>query len=280
MSGAGNDFVVVDNRAGVVPHPANFARIVCDRRTGVGADGLLLLETHPRLAFTMRYYNADGSYGGMCGNGGRCISRFARLEAIAKTDSFSFEALGREYPAVIIGDRVKLFMGSPTDFRPGLEIEVLERKVRCHFINTGSPHCIVYTHENSGLLRPSFPTAEIISIGREMRRHPAFGDAGTNVNFVEVIDPTLLNLRTYERGVEDETLACGTGSVATALVSHAVLGGTSPTRVRVRSGEELVIEYERDGTSYRLVSLMGSAVVKFRGTMKFDFQTSTIADHT
>jgi diaminopimelate epimerase len=278
MSGAGNDFVILDNRKGVVTEPADFARKICDRRFGIGADGILLLESSSKADFLMKYYNADGSYGGMCGNGGRCISRFAFAKEIVKKSEMSFEALDYIYNASLVNDDVKLRMKAPTDIRLHTTLEALGGKIVFHFINTGSPHCIVFIDENKHL-GTVIDKIDVESVGREIRRHSYFSPGGTNVTFVEQRDPTLFYTRTYERGVEAETLACGTGSVATALIAHRVRGAMPPLRILVRSGEYLTVGFvPKDENKYDDVTLLGSAHISFKGVLDYNFTSHSIAD--
>ena len=278
MSGAGNDFVVVDNRNGIVSDPKTFACRVCDRRKGIGGDGLLLLEPSDKADFLMRYDNSDGSYGGMCGNGGRCISRYAYLKEIVNRTEIRFEALEHVYSASILQDGVKLKMKEPLDFRIGQVIALSRRPVRFHFVNSGSPHCVIFLDENKGLA-PALEETDVNSLGKEIRHHSYFFPEGTNVNFVEMKDANSVSIRTYERGVEAETLACGTGSVAVALILSQVKKLSSPVTVRVRSGELLNVGFDQtsDG-GYRDVSLSGSAHVVFSGIVKYEFSSQSIVD--
>ena len=278
MSGAGNDFVVLDNRKRVVTDPARLARELCDRRKGVGADGLLLLEPSARADFLMRYYNSDGSYGGMCGNGGRCISRFAYVKQIVNRPEISFEALEHVYTASIIRDTVRLRMKDPIDFRMGQAINILGREYRFHFVNSGSPHCVIFLDENQGTAK-SLEDIDVFRIGREIRNHNYFAPDGTNVNFVEETGANTFSLRTYERGVEEETLACGTGSVAVALIASEAKGSASPVVLLVRSRESLTVDFTKTGVAhYENVRLSGSAHIVFSGQINYDFPSQSILD--
>jgi len=278
MSGAGNDFVVLDNRKGVVTDPAALARELCNRRSGIGADGLLLLELSDRADFLMRYYNSDGSYGGMCGNGGRCISRYAYIKRIVNRPEMRFEALEHVYSASILTDSVRLRMKNPLDFRLGQMIKLSQIDLRFHFVNSGSPHCVIFLDENHEL-GSTLEGLDVPVLGREIRNHKYFIPDGTNVNFVEKIDARCFTVRTYERGVEEETLACGTGSVAVALIANQVKESMSPISLQVRSGETLTVEFEKTGnTQYENVTLNGSAHVVFNGKIMYDFSSQSILD--
>ncbi|MDZ7269751.1 MAG: diaminopimelate epimerase [candidate division KSB1 bacterium] len=242
-SATGNDFILIDNRASRLQPPEQelFQRM-CRRHTGIGADGILLLE-NPRLpdcAFTMRYFNRDGRESEMCGNGARACAYHACRHGLAPAD-LQFEVSGARYRATVEGERVHLHMPAPRDLR--LQVGALAgmagvARAQCHeggFVNTGVPHYVVFVAQVDQI-----PVHEW---GPVLRHHPLFAPAGTNVNFVEVCAPNQLRLRTYERGVEEETLACGTGAVAAAWLAHRVRGATLPVTLQVRGGE-LEVDFE------------------------------------
>jgi diaminopimelate epimerase len=263
MSGAGNDFVVIDNRALVVPEPATeFAARVCARQAAVGADGLLLLERSPRKDFRMRYFNTDGSEAEMCGNGGRCIARFATLVGAAGTE-MDFENLAGDFHAAVTGEgRVRLDMTEPHSERLALLVDTGRGSVEVHGLDTGVPHLVVPWDD--------LEQAPVRELGRELRQHPAFAPKGTNVNFVRVTGPSAIAVRTYERGVEDETLACGTGSVASAILMARLGRVTPPVRVTVRSGSQLGVHFTLTGGRATGVALEGEAVVLFEGDLRLE----------
>jgi len=263
MSGAGNDFVVVDNRDRKIRHGARIARYLCDRRWGIGADGLLLLEKSRIADYRMMYYNADGSYGGMCGNGGRCIAWFAHRSKIAPA-RHTFEALDYLYDAEVKGKTVLLRMKSPKGLEIGKQVRLSSGKLRLASVNTGSPHVVVKVAD-IGRKKSRMSTLDVIGMGREIRYHPAFRPAGTNVNFVEAVGANSIKIRTYERGVEDETLACGTGSIASALVSSVLWNLKSPITVIPKSGRKLQVLFEREGGHFGNVRLKGPAELVFKG---------------
>jgi diaminopimelate epimerase len=277
MSGAGNDFVVIDNRSGIIKNNAEFAKIICDRKWGIGADGILLIEKSSRADFTMRYYNADGSYGGMCGNGGRCISRFAFIHHITTQPSFSFEALDHIYLARIEESNVLLTMKDPTDIMLRQKVLFEANKILYHYVNTGSPHCVIFLHENTHAFTTNLTDISVEQVGRRIRNDKAFAQVnGVNVNFVYINSKTSITIRTYERGVEAETLACGTGSIASAVAAH-LTGQTSPEcSVHTKSGEELKVNFKiKDGKIFD-VTLFGSAHVMFEGTILYDWSTNKL----
>lgn len=267
-SGAGNDFVVVNNFSGDLRVDyAALARAVCDRHFGVGGDGLLVVEKSSKADFAMQYYNADGSWGGMCGNGGRCIARFAQVTGIAGPRQ-RFEALGHIYDAEIGPTTVTLRMKDPGPLRNGLKLSVEGTTHEASFLDTGAPHVVIFARDTA--------QTDVSGIGRAIRNHAEFQPAGTNVNFVRRTGASTIELRTYERGVEAETLACGTGSVASALVAAATFGISSPIQVRVRSGEDLTVHFSGAPGSWSDVRLEGSAHMLFSGTLVFRSDPPTI----
>ncbi len=263
MSGAGNDFVVIDNRASVVPEPATqFAARVCARQAAVSADGLLLLDRSPRRDFRMRYFNTDGSEAEMCGNGGRCIARFAVLVGAAGPQ-MQFENLAGDFRAAVTADgRVRLEMTEPHSERLAVEVQTSRGRLEVHSLNTGVPHIVVPWDQ--------LEAAPVRELGRELRHHAAFAPAGTNVNFVRVTGASAIAVRTYERGVEDETLACGTGSVAAAILMARLGRVVPPVAVTVRSGSILGVHFTLTGGLATGVALEGDAVVLFEGDLRLE----------
>ena len=260
MNGAGNDFVLIDNRAGEVNlTPRQIARI-CDRHRGVGADGILLLEPARNGAdFRMRYYNRDGGEAEMCGNGARCFARFVERETGAG-ERISFETPAGVIGAQLQGDVVRLTMSEPRDERFDLKISAGVRSWRGHFINSGVPHVVVPV--------PSVEKVDVNGDGAMIRHHPMFAPAGANANFLEKRGPRAIAIRTYERGVENETLACGTGVVASALVFAATEKINGPITVEVRGGSKLSVDFRREGNRFYNVTLTGPAEFVFEGTIE------------
>jgi diaminopimelate epimerase len=262
MSGAGNDFVVIDNRSRRIRNGPRAARILCDRRWGVGADGLLLLERSRKADYRMMYFNADGSYGGMCGNGGRCIARYAVLNGIAP-GNHRFEALKHVYAACVEGSEVELTMKDPSELDLKKRIRLQGKLVEVSFVNTGSPHVVVPCDVlgNDRALR----SIDVVSLGREIRYNATFKPSGTNANFIERIRGNSIRIRTYERGVEAETLACGTGSIASAIVAYRLWKLKAPVVVVPESGKKLRVDFNDDGKRISNVHLSGPAVISFEG---------------
>ncbi len=261
-SGAGNDFVLIDNSDGSLKADQHsLAVALCSRPFGIGADGLLVLESSPRADFQMRYYNADGSYGGMCGNGGRCIAMFAYRRGLASS-AMSFEALDHVYSARVTGDSVLLTMKPPADFRSDIRLEAGGQFFVGQFVNTGSPHVVIRVDD--------LESTDVFGIGRTIRYHDEFQPNGTNVNFLRILEDHEIQIRTYERGVENETLACGTGAVASAVVANLTEGIRQPVRVHVRSGEDLLVHLEASTGNLPGASLEGSAHMLFSGKGIYD----------
>ena len=260
MNGAGNDFVVLDNRVGDIHlDPKQISRI-CDRHRGVGADGILLLEKAANGAdFRMRYYNRDGGEAEMCGNGARCFARFANQVAGAK-GKISFETPAGVIGAELHGELVTLEMSDPRDLRLNVALPTRSGNKTVHFINSGVPHVIVPVSQ--------IDDVDVRGEGAVIRQHEMFAPAGANVNFLEERGKTQIAIRTYERGVEDETLACGTGVVASALIFAATQKVDGPIGVLVRGGSELSVGFKRDSDNFRNVTLTGPAEFVFEGTIE------------
>jgi len=260
MNGAGNDFVLIDNRKGDVQlRPEQIVRL-CDRHHGVGADGILLLEPAQDGAdFRMRYYNADGGEAEMCGNGARCFARFANKVAGAR-DMISFETPAGVIGAQLLGELVTLKMSEPTDLRMNVRLEVEGEDVSLHFINSGVPHVIAPVAR--------VDMVDVLACGAAIRRHKLFAPKGANVNFLEKLGPQRIAIRTFERGVEGETLACGTGVVASALIFSVLENVAGPIDVLVHGGSELSVSFDRAGDQFRNVTLTGPAEFVFEGTIE------------
>jgi diaminopimelate epimerase len=268
MQGSGNDFIVIDNRQSIFPRenrPELVAKL-CRRATGIGADGLILIENDPYADFLWQFYNADGSEAEMCGNGGRCAARFAYLNRITSVEMV-FTTLAGSIRAQVDHDKVKLEMPRPFGLRRQLTLDGAGSSEKVDFINTGVPHAVIKV---SGEL----DAVDIDGRGARIRYHQEFAPAGTNVNFFVVNDEHCLSIRTYERGVEGETLACGTGSVAAALMAAAAGQVTSPTKVITRSGESLTIYYKKENETFTEVFLEGGAVIVYRGVIDAELLTS------
>jgi diaminopimelate epimerase len=260
MSGSGNDFIIIDNRNHIVDEMDLPGLIVgaCRRKMSVGADGFILIEPSERADFRWRFYNADGSKAEMCGNGARCAARYAFLNQIAGPQ-MSFQTDAGTVSAQIKDNRVKVSMPDPADLKLDYSIELKEGPLTVSSVNTGVPHVVVVADQIEDM--------DVFNRGREIRYHSAFSTSGTNANFICPFGDGGIAIRTYERGVEDETLACGTGSIAAAIVSAKKLKLTSPIRVHTRGGEDLTIYFaEKDGV-FCDIFLEGDARVIYTGKL-------------
>jgi diaminopimelate epimerase len=260
MSGSGNDFILIDNRSGElkIDDLIGFVRILCARQGSVGADGLIIIEKSTCADFRWRFFNADGSEVEMCGNGGRCAARFAFLKEIAPAD-MSFETVAGIIDAAVSGETVKLRLTEPRLLDLHYDLKTDSGSLAVSSINTGVPHVVHFVDDLKGF--------DVFGTGRMVRYHEHYQPAGTNANFVRVLDGHTIAVRTYERGVEDETLACGTGSVAAALIAARKGLASSPVEVLVRSGERLKIYFEETGAGFGNVYLEGSAKVVYQGLL-------------
>ncbi len=262
MNGSGNDFIIINNRQGIVESTIDitlkeFVRRVCKRKLSIGADGLILIEKDNEYDFRWRFFNSDGSEVEMCGNGSRCAARFAYLNGIAPLN-MKFSTLAGVIEAQITGiNTVKVQLTKPKDYIEELKLDGID--MTASFINTGVPH-VVYFVDNVDIVN-------VKEIGAKTRYHEYFKDEGTNANFAEVIDRNTIKIRTYERGVEDETLACGTGATASAVI--AVLKGVcdSPVSVITKSGKVLRVYIYLKDNELMKVYLEGDAMLTYIGTM-------------
>jgi diaminopimelate epimerase len=261
MSGAANDFVVIDNRHGMLSEVTlEWIQKICTPRFSVGADGVMLLGSSQDADFTMRYFNADGSEAAMCGNGGRCIARFAVLVGAGQEGrELSFTAPSGRYRALVQGDQVRLGLRTPEGLKLHVRVQTAQGERECDVLDTGVPHAVFYSDE--------LEREDVFGVGREVRHHAQFQPAGTNVNFIQVVNPHELVIRTYERGVEGETWACGTGSAAAALCAAKRGLVQSPVKVITRSGMPLNVEFEMTADGFLNVFQTGEARLVFWGEL-------------
>ena len=256
MVGAGNDFIVIDTRLNAQgSRLKGYVKRLCERKTGIGADGVLVLEKSKAADFKMRIFNADGSVAEMCGNGLRCAILFSGIRRKVKV-----ETKAGIYEGEITGkDKVRIKMGEPKGLRLNFPINVNGRTLNVNFINTGVPHTVVFVE--------GLDKIDVYSIGSAIRYHNDFKPRGTNVNFVEIIDDDNIRIRTYERGVEMETLACGTGAVASAIVSNRQQATSNKVNVHARGGI-LKVYFDRVDNEIKKVYLEGGTKEVFRGVIK------------
>ena len=260
MSGSGNDFILIDNRDDRIKEEemSRFVEKTCRRRTSVGADGVIFVSRSVKYDFGWRFFNADGGEVEMCGNGGRCVSRFACLKKIAGPE-MTFETLIGPVSAEVKGRVVKVLMPKPGTASMDMDLEFQQGWKHCDFINTGVPHVVVGVED--------LATHPVREQGRLVRYHHRFSPDGTNANFMTKIGPNQLAVRTYERGVEDETLACGTGAIASALTGAIRGMVNSPVKVKTRGGEELVIYFQRKTDIFEKVWLEGNTSIVYEGRL-------------
>jgi diaminopimelate epimerase len=260
MSGSGNDFIIIDNRdlsLNVGDLPA-FARRVCERKISVGADGLFLIEPSKTVDFKWQFFNSDGSVAEMCGNGSRCVARYAYLKGIAPK-KMSFETLAGIISAEVNDDVVKVRLTDPSPLKIAQTIMLNGRECILDCIDTGVPHTVAFVD--------SVETCAVVGTGRQIRHHEHFAPRGTNADFAEVLDRHKMKVRTYERGVEDETLACGTGDVAAVLAAASRGLVETPVDVIVQSGETLRIYFTKKGDRFGDIYLEGKVKIVYSGLL-------------
>ena len=260
MSGSGNDFIIIDNRTldlQIVDLP-EFVRRVCRRKMSVGADGLFLIENSGMADFKWRFFNSDGSVAEMCGNGARCVARFAYLNGIAGR-KMTFETLAGLVTAEVIDDHVKVRLTDPSPLETARKIILDGREIVLDCIDTGVPHAVCFVDDPE--------TCAVFEQGRRIRFHDSFAPRGTNADFACVSDRRRMTVRTYERGVEDETLACGTGVVAAVLAAAGHDLVDSPVDVAVRSGETLRVYFSRSSDGFEEIYLEGNTKMVYQGLL-------------
>jgi len=240
VSGSGNDFIIVDNRDGLKSPSPSYIKKICKEKTGIGADGLILLEKCEKgCDFRMVYFNNDGKEAQMCGNGGRSIVLFAYLMKIVNKKHVIFcSKKGKHTAQIKQGNVVKLQLSPPHSLRENLKVKTEYGTFTGSFINTGVPHFVIEVDD--------LESVDVKNVGRNIRFSKVFGKEGTNVNFVKMVKKGIIKIRTYERGVEDETLSCGTGSVASAVIISKKYCIPSPLKVIARSGEILKVYFDEN----------------------------------
>ena len=260
MTGCGNDFIIIDNRRKILDAEklGDFVRKVCAHKLSAGADGLVLIEPSDKANFKWRFFNSDGSVAEMCGNAARCVARFAVLKQIAPS-KMTFETLAGIIEAEVAGRQIKVLMVPPVGLKLNIDVPIDGQSRQMHFINTGVPHAVQFVDQAA--------TVAVKDFGKKIRFHAQFQPAGTNANFVQVVDRKHIKVRTYERGVEDETLACGTGAVASALIAGKKKFVDSPVEVQTSGGEILKIYFQARGDGFDRVFLEGDARVVYEGEL-------------
>ncbi len=260
--GCFNDFILIDNREGIIPSEKSkdTAKFLCMPKMGIGADGLILIQNSEKYHFKWRFYNSDGSEAEMCGNGARCAARFAFMEEIAPKE-MEFETIAGIIKATVEDKIVKISLPLTQEhlMPENFLLKIGENLTTVFFINTGVPHSVIFSKD--------LENEEVKKYGSYIRFHDFFMPAGTNVNFVKIIDRHSISIRTYERGVEDETLACGTGAVASSIISALNHGLLSPVNVKTRGGDMLEVGFTMEKNNINNVSLKGPAFFAFEGLL-------------
>jgi len=269
MSAGGNDFILIKNRddrfLAFSFQPSDFVKEVCQRKRSIGADGVLLLERSKSCDIKMRVFNPDGSEVEMCGNGARCVAlyvaRWAKSKIKNQKSKINIETKAGILEAEVIGDaRVRLKIQDPKNLRLDFGLEVGGERLQVNYIDTGVPHVVCFVDDLDGV--------DVINLGKAIRYHPEFQPAGTNADFVKVIDAEIVNVRTYERGVEDETLSCGTGAVACAIIAARVGRVEPPVWVQTKGGDRLKVYFDIEGDQVRNVYLEGGAKFIYEGRIE------------
>jgi len=271
MSGAGNDFILIDKslNPGITLANGKISKL-CDRRNGIGADGVIVIDNSTGYDFAMDYYNADGSTGTLCGNGARCSILFASNAGKFSGTKTNFLSNDIEYSGEVFENGlIKFNLRQPTDIRKEIIVKCKGRGIPASYIHTGSPHVVIafdnlLENLKEEIDEKSFDKFPVVNIGREIRNLPEFASGGTNVNFIKVENNEVL-IRTYERGVEDETLACGTGSVAAAIISYLKYGIQSPVTLITKGTEKLIVNFKVDDGNITNLSLTGPAKEIYKG---------------
>ncbi len=254
MVASGNDFIVFDNRRSNLKNGSEISMSICARTTGIGADGLIFIEKSKKADFKMRIFNPDGSEAEMCGNGIRCAALYK-----AKKNA-CIETLAGFLNAQIQDDGIKVKMTDPKDLQLNVNLDIDGRVYQVNYVNTGVPHTIYFVED--------LESTNVRMLGRLIRYHRQFEPEGTNVDFEKILETDVIGIRTYERGVEAETLACGTGSVASALIYHHKFVGTEGTymvNVRTKGDEILKVYFDYRNGGFKNVWLKGKAQVVYKG---------------
>jgi diaminopimelate epimerase len=258
MVASGNDFVIAEikNQKSKIKKFSALAKKICNRKFGIGADGLLILSKSKVSDIRMRIFNADGSEAEMCGNGARCVGLF-KSEGRSQKARVRIETKAGIIDSQVRGDNVKIKLTRPKGIRLGIPIMVGTRLLKVNFINTGVPHTVIFVE--------GLDKIDVVNLGRMVRFHKNFTPKGTNVDFVEVLGKNLIGIRTYERGVEDETLACGTGAVASALICALKTKTGNKIRVLTKGGEVLTVYFRKQADRFKDVWLEGQARIVYKG---------------
>ncbi len=260
MSGSGNDFIIIDNMdlSLDVGDLSEFTRKICQRKISVGADGLVVIEPSDIADFKWRFFNSDGSMAEMCGNASRCVARIAYMKGIAGQE-MSWETIAGIISAEVRDEIVKVKLTDPSPVEALIKIEAEGQKFTLDSIDTGVPHAVVFVND--------LENYDVYNNGRKIRHHEHFSPKGTNANFALIVDRHNITVRTFERGVEDETLACGTGMVAATITAAQRGLVESPVNVLARSGETLGVYFENQNGLWRKIYLEGRVRMVYQGML-------------
>jgi diaminopimelate epimerase len=260
MHGAANDFIMVDDRKEVFPSEnSKWIAQIAARRTGIGCEGVILIQPSDTSDFRMRFFNPDGNEVEMCGNGARCAAQLAH-EIGAAPAEMTIDTVAGQLRAETLGDRVRLHMTPPKDWRMNFSLEIDGSELACHFVNSGVPHVVRIVDD--------LDDVDVQRIGSAIRYHHTFAPDGTNANFIHITGPRTLRIRTYERGVEEETLACGTGMVAAGLIAGKLGLVSAPVNITCASGDTLEVNFTLTDDSAEDVTLTGPAVHVYQGSLE------------
>jgi diaminopimelate epimerase len=258
----GNDFVILDRvkaRDKIDADLSELAKEICERKSSVGADGMLVLERSKKADFRMRVFNPDGSEVTMCGNGSRAVALYARTEGIVKTDAMRMETGAGIIGARVKGDIVRVRMTDPRDIKWNFCLVINECPYKVSFADTGVPHVVHFVSD--------IDKVDVKGLGSSLRYHKEFSPEGTNADFVQVVDSHTIKVRTYERGVEDETLACGTGVVASAIIAAESEKLNPPVTIFTRGGEQLKVYFDLKEGHFRNIHLEGRVRLLYKGRL-------------
>jgi diaminopimelate epimerase len=271
LSGAGNDFVLFDLKENKnLLLDGDLVQKLCDRRNGIGSDGIIMIDDSPDSDFIMTYYNADGSRGSLCGNGARCAIKFAQFSGRLLNSETTFTCEEVRYSGKTLDNgNIKFYLQQPTGKIDDIYLEAGGYEMKAWYINTGSPHAVINVNDikSDRLLSGgsiNLQELPVVPLGREIRHSEQFAPDGVNVNFIQMNEDRVF-IRTYERGVENETLACGTGSVASAIFINEVYNVPAPVTLITHGKDELVVEFTRNGQTVENLSLTGPAKIIFKG---------------
>jgi diaminopimelate epimerase len=260
-SGCGNDFILIDDQEKTFPtHEETTIMRLCHRNNGIGADGLILLQKSLKASFRMRIFNSNGYETEMCGNGFRCLMKFIADLGFSTQSNYSIETQYKILHAGFEGDQVRVEMGEFSLCKDPISIDWKGDNLTVHSMNTGVPHAVIFMNDIS--------TCHLQELGPYLRYSDYYGESGTNVNIAQIIGPNEITMRTYERGVEAETLACGTGATAVALIAAQLHNFYSPVTIQFRSQEKLLIHFQKMDSIFSKTTMTGPAHYIFRGQVQ------------